>query len=259
MIVAQISDLHVAAPGGLLYDRFDTGRCLARCVAHIRRLDPRPDLVLVTGDLVRDGEPAEYRHLRELLSPLTMPVYLVPGNHDERQALRSAFSDHAYLPREDSPMHYAVEGYPLRLLGLDTTVPGATGGALDDGQLAWLDAALAAAPRQPALVFLHHPPFRTGIPLFDRIGMDAASAERLGGIVARHPQIERITAGHVHRDIRVRWNGVVASVCPSAAFQYNLDLAGSGLKPTDEPPAYQLHCWNGDELVTHTVAVTTND
>jgi hypothetical protein len=91
----------------------------------------------------------------------------------------------------------------------------------------------------------------------DKIGLDAASAERLGTIISRHGHIERITAGHVHRDIRARWSGIVASVCPSAAFQYNLDLAAEGLKPTDEPPAYQLHFWNGTELVTHTVAVTS--
>ena len=193
--------------------------------------------------------------MRDLLSRLAMPVYLIPGNHDERGALRAAFPDHAYLPAGSGPVRYAVEGFPVCLLALDTSVPGATGGALDAGQLDWLDAQLAASPRRPTLIFMHHPPFRTGIPHMDRIGLDAASAERFGAVVARHRQIERVTCGHVHRDIRARWNGVVVSVCPSTAFQYNLDLAAEGLKPTDEPPACQLHYWNGSELVTHTVAV----
>lgn len=256
MIIAQISDLHVTARGSLVYDRFDTGGCLARCVRHILGLKPRPAVLLATGDLVSDGSAPQYAFLRELLAPLTMPVYLIPGNHDDRGALRAAFPDHEYLPGEGRPMHYAIEGFPIRMLALDTTVPGSVGGALDADQLAWLDARLAASPRHPTLVFMHHPPFRTGIPHMDKIGLEAASAERLGAIVSRHRHVERITGGHVHRDIRARWNGVVASVCPSAAFQYNLDLAAEGLKPTDEPPAYQLHFWNGAELVTHTVAVT---
>jgi 3',5'-cyclic AMP phosphodiesterase CpdA len=256
LIIAQISDLHVAERGGLVYDRFDTGSSLARCVGHILGLMPRPAVVLATGDLVRDGGAGEYRYLRELLAPLTMPVYLIPGNHDDRGALRAAFPGHEYLPGEGRTMNYAVEGFPVRMLALDTTLPGATGGALDAEQLAWLDVQLAASPQRPTLVFMHHPPFRTGIPRMDSIGLEAASAERLRAVLSRHPQVERVTAGHVHRDIRARWNGTMVSICPSAAFQYNLDLAGEGLKPTDEPPAYQLHCWNGAELVTHTIAVT---
>lgn len=256
MIIAQISDLHVAALGGLVYDRFDTGRCLARCIRHILGLKPFPDALLATGDLARDGSREEYEYLRELLSPFAIPVYLIPGNHDERGALRAAFVDHHYLPAGTGPIHYAVEEFPVRLLALDTVVPGSTGGTLDDGQLEWLDAQLARAPRRPTLLVMHHPPFRTGIPRMDAIGFDAASAGRLGAIVSRHRQIERVTCGHVHRDIRARWNDVVVSICPSTAFQYNLDLAAEGLKPTDEPPAYQLHFWNGAELVTHTIAVT---
>jgi 3',5'-cyclic AMP phosphodiesterase CpdA len=256
MIIAQISDLHVTVAGGLVYDRIDTGDGLARCVGHLLRLKPRPELVLATGDLVNDGTAAEYRRVRELLAPLTMPVFLIPGNHDDRGALRAEFRDHGYLPADGRPLYYAVEGHPVRLLALDTTVPGAVGGALDSDQLAWLEAELGSAPRRPTLVFMHHPPFRTGIPRMDRIGLEAGSAERLGAIVSRHRHIERITCGHVHRDIRARWSGLVASVCPSTAFQYILDLADEGLKPTDEPPAYQLHFWNGGGLVTHTVAVS---
>jgi 3',5'-cyclic AMP phosphodiesterase CpdA len=90
----------------------------------------------------------------------------------------------------------------------------------------------------------------------DEIGLEAASAGALGAIVSRHRQVERIGCGHVHRDIRARWRGATVSVCPSTAFQYGLEFAAPGLKPSDEPPAFQLHYWNGAELVTHTIAVT---
>jgi len=257
MIIAQISDLHIGTEGVLAYDLFDTASCVSRCVEHIGRLRPRPDVVLATGDLVDSGRDEEYKRLREVLAPLAAPVFLIPGNHDDRGALCAEFRDHAYLPSRGGPVCYAVEDYAVRLLALDTLVPGEKGGALDAGQLDWVEAQLAAAPQRPTLVFLHHPPFRTGFSRMDDIGLKAASAERLGEIVSRHRQVELVTCGHLHRGMQTRWRGTTASVCPSAAFQFRLRMEPAKLEPaTDEPPAYQLHCWNGTELVTHTVAAS---
>src|ERR687891_182941 len=100
MLIAQITDTHIKPEGLLAYRRFDTAAFLARAVDHILHLDPRPDVVLATGDLVDAGTAAEYARLRHLLAPLAMPVYLIPGNHDERDALRAAFADRAWMPRE---------------------------------------------------------------------------------------------------------------------------------------------------------------
>lgn len=256
MIIAQISDLHVGRPGELAYGRFDTAQRLVRCIEHLLERRPAPDVVLATGDLVDTGSEEEYRRLRALLAPLGMPLYLIPGNHDDRAALRNVFSDHAYLGPIGEPACYCVSGHPVRLIALDTTVPGETGGALDNRQIGWLDDQLAAAPRDPTVIFMHHPPFKTGIPRMDEIGLEGTGAARLGEVLSRHAQVELVTCGHVHRAIQARWHGTMASVCPSAAFQYGLKLDGPGLQPSpDEPPAYQLHCWNGMELVTHTVAV----
>jgi 3',5'-cyclic AMP phosphodiesterase CpdA len=257
MLIAQISDLHIAMEGHLAYERFDTASCVSRCIECIGRLRPQPDVVLATGDLVDSGSSGEYKRLRDVLAPLAVPVFLIPGNHDDREALRTEFRDHAYLPSKGRPACYAVEQYPVRLLALDTLVPGEKGGALGDGQLDWFEEQLASAPRRPTLVFLHHPPFRTGIPRMDDIGLDAASAQRLGDIVSRHSQIELVTAGHLHRGLQTRWRGTTASVCPSAAFQFRLNMEPAKLEPApNEPPAYQLHCWNGSELVTHTVSIS---
>ena len=256
MIIAQISDLHIAMPGYLAYGRFDTALCVSRSIEHIQRLRPKPDVVIATGDLVDSGRDEEYRRLRDVLAPLGVRVFLIPGNHDDRGALCAEFRDHAYLPSRGGPTCYAVEDYPVRLLALDTLVPGEKGGALGDGQLDWFESQLAVAPLRPTLVFLHHPPFRTGIPRMDDIGLDAASVDRLGEIVSRHRQIELVTSGHLHRSLQARWRGTTASVCPSAAFQFRLTMEPDKLEPApDEPPAFQLHCWNGSELVTHTVAV----
>src|SRR3984893_3872696 len=97
MIVIKLSDPHIVAPGGLLYGRVDTAEFLARAVAEINRLDPLPDVAVAVDDLVDHGEPAEYEHLRTVLAPLSMPVFVIPGNHDARESLRAAFAGDGYL------------------------------------------------------------------------------------------------------------------------------------------------------------------
>ena len=111
MLIAQISDTHVKREGELLYGRIDTQGFLERAVAHVNGLDPRPDVALVTGDLVDKGTPGEYANLKRLLSPLAIPFYLIPGNHDARDALRDAFPDRTYLPKAGF-LHYVVDDLP---------------------------------------------------------------------------------------------------------------------------------------------------
>jgi 3',5'-cyclic AMP phosphodiesterase CpdA len=254
MFVAQISDMHIRAPGKLLMGRVDTAGFLARAVAAVNALDPPPDLVLMTGDLVEAGKPEEYAHLAALAAPLKAPFFLIPGNHDARDALRAAFPAHRYLPREGF-LQYALEDWPVRILALDTLVPGEGGGALCAERLAWLERALAAAPGRPALVMMHHPPFATGVRHMDSYGL--ANAAGLAAAIARHPNVERIVAGHLHRAIQARFAGTLASTCPSTAHQIALDLVpGTPLRYVFEPPGFQLHiCSEGAGLVTHTVPI----
>lgn len=257
MLIAQISDLHVAPPG-VLIGGADSSATLARCVRDIAGRDPPPDLVLATGDLVEEGTPEEYRRLRDLLAPLAMPVYVIPGNHDDRSTLRRAFADHHYLPAGGGSIHYALDGNELGLIALDTTVPGAPHGALDEPQCAWLEGLLQRRTDRAFLVFMHHPPIMTGIRCLDDIALEPRSVARLADIAAREPRIERIVCGHVHRSIQARWKGTLVSICPSTAYQGILNLRNDDFDAaTGEPPAYQLHYWNGTELVTHTVAVTS--
>lgn len=252
MIIAQISDTHVHEPGGPLGRRVDAGRQLARAVEHLAALTPRPDVTLLTGDLAETGSPAEYARLRALLEGLPMPLYLVPGNHDERGPLREAFRDHAYLPG-DGFMQYAIDTYPVRLIGLDTVVPGRPWGHLCEERLGWLGARLAEAPDRPTVIFMHHAPFSTGIRMMDAMGL-VEGAPALGAIVERHPQVERVLCGHLHRPVQVRWRGTMASSAPSTALQVALDLRADGdLAMGLEPAACQLHVWRDDVgLVSHT-------
>ena len=183
MIVIQLSDPHIVAPGELLYGRVDTAEFLARSVAEINRLDPLPDVVVMTGDLVDHGNPAEYEHLRRLLAPLAMPIFVIPGNHDAREPLRAAFAGDGYLPA-DGFLQFAIEDYPVRLVALDTLIPGEGGGLLCSTRLAWLDHVLASAPARPVLLMMHHPPFLTGIERMDRAGLQNSQA--FAAVVARH-------------------------------------------------------------------------
>jgi 3',5'-cyclic-AMP phosphodiesterase len=254
-LACQISDLHVRLPGLLSYRRVDCAAMLARGVQEILRLPQRPDVVLATGDLVDFGLPEEYAHLRRLLAPLPMPCYLIPGNHDERGALRAAFPEHAYLRQWQPFVQYAIEEWPLRIVALDTVIPGEGGGRLDRERLAWLDSTLSREKRKPTLVIMHHPPFPTLIGHMDKLGLQGGEA--LAEVIARHPQVERVLCGHLHRPIEYRFAGTIASTCPSPAHQVALDLdpdAPSAFRM--EPPGFQLHAWReGAGVVSHTAFI----
>ncbi len=253
MLICQISDLHVKTPGLLSYGVVDTSAMLRACVAHIAALRPQPDIVIASGDLTDAGRGDEYHHLRELLAPLTMPVYLLPGNHDHRERMQVVFADHTYLEQDPPFMQYAVEEFPVRILALDTVIPHAGAGTLCHTRLDWLAARLDEQRTRPTIIVMHHPPFRTLIAHMDEMGMDRASSDALKAIVQRHPQVERVLCGHLHRPIQVRWAGTLASTAPSPAHQVALNLAADAPPQfVMEPPAYQLHHWSADSgLVTH--------
>lgn len=251
MLIAQLSDMHLRPEGQLLYDRIDTAAYLERAVAHVLTLDPPPDVVIMTGDLVEAGKPEEYTRLRRLIAPLPMPVYVIPGNHDAREPLRAAFADQGYFPASGF-LQYAVEDLPVRLIALDTLVEGKGYGALCAERLAWLEARLGEQADKPVMLFMHHPPFECGIDAFDQFRLQEGDA-RLAELVRRHGNVERAVCGHVHRPIQVRWAGTMASIAPSTAHQATLDLHdGAPLTMMMEPPAIALHQWRPHTgLVTH--------
>lgn len=250
MLLCQISDLHVMPKGARAYGVVDTAACLERCVQRIVALDPLPDLVVATGDLVDEPDERSYGLLREILSKLPLPLYLLPGNHDERRALCAAFPDHRYLPREGEFLQYAIDEYPVRLVALDTVVAGRPEGMLCARRLQWLEQCLSRSDA-PTVIALHHPPFLTGIGHMDQMGLD--NSADLAQVVRRFPQVQRLVCGHLHRPIQALFGGTMASVCPSTAHQVLLDLKpGSAARFVMEPSALQLHLWTGQTLVTHT-------
>lgn len=260
MLFAQITDLHIRAPGSLLSGRVDTAAFLDRMVARLNALQPRPDFLLITGDLIDGGTEAEYAHLRERLAPLAMPVRLALGNHDGRQAFRASFPELGYWNAADPFVQYALDLGPCRVLVLDTLDEGKPSGALCRTRLDWLSAELAKDRSTPTLVAMHHPPVPAGIARMDPSRL-IEGAERFKELILAAPNVERIVAGHLHRPVTVRFAGTVLDVMAGAAHQIHLDTAGADpLSFTFEPPAIQLHILvPGAGLVSHRLSVEPFD
>ena len=152
MIVAQLTDSHIKPNRRKAYGRVDTAEMLDAAVKHINAFEPPIDVVLISGDLTDRGEPEEFCALRQSLNNISIPWYVIPGNHDDRQNFLEAFADHNYLEDSVSFIHYKIDGYPLQLIGLDTTVDGKSHGFLPPERLEWLDGCLASEPQKPTLV-----------------------------------------------------------------------------------------------------------
>jgi 3',5'-cyclic AMP phosphodiesterase CpdA len=260
--LVQLTDLHIREPGRLAYGRIDTAPYLERAVQSVLLLPQRPDAVVITGDLSDFGRAAEYEHLARLLEPLTMPIYLMPGNHDDRDQLRRSFPGHTYLAPGVGTVgfvQYSVRVGVLRLLTLDTCVPGQSHGTLCDERLAWLEQQLDACRGEPVVIAMHHPPFQTLIGHMDEIGL-LQGAEALEALVAQHRNVERVICGHLHRAIDVRFGGTIASTSPAPAHQVCLDLSPKAPSAwTLEPPGFRVHAWSAQSrrLVTHLAASGT--
>jgi 3',5'-cyclic AMP phosphodiesterase CpdA len=257
MLIAQLSDLHVR-PRGIPAARIvETNMLVERALAAIAALNPRPDVVVVSGDVTECGRPGEYRMAADLFSRyLTMPVFVVPGNHDRRENFRVGLGHMPGVTAHPDFVQYAVEDYPVRLVMLDSVVPEAGHGLLCAERLAWLDKTLSAVPDKPTLLVLHHPPMLTGVAGMDDIFL--RNTAELGALLARHPQVERILTGHHHRSIVGRLGHAIVIVAPAVVHQSELNLvAGRPDALVLEPPAYHLHLLlpDGGGIATHTAYV----
>jgi 3',5'-cyclic AMP phosphodiesterase CpdA len=220
-------------------------------------LKPQPDLVFATGDLVEHGDIESYRQLREMLAALPFPVHYAMGNHDDRANFSAVFPE---TPLTDGFVQYAVEGFPLRFLVLDTLDAGHHGGAFCPQRAAWLTARLDEAPDTPTLILLHHPPAAIGIDWMDPTDGEEW-IERLATTLAGRDNIVGLVSGHVHRAATLDWRGMKLSVTPSTAPSIALDLTEvDPEQPDDRPmieagePGFALHLWTGGRLVSHFAA-----
>jgi 3',5'-cyclic AMP phosphodiesterase CpdA len=257
VLIAQISDLHITPPGTLAYGCVDTAAALLRSIDTLNLLPARPDLVVISGDIANSARSEEYEHARTLLGALQIPFAVIPGNHDRRTPMRKVFPDPAY-GAADSALNSMRSVDQLDILLVDSTVPGVPHGELDAATLAWLDVALTASATRPALLFLHHPPFNTGIVSTDAIRL--RNADSLAAVLKRHPRVLLVAAGHVHRAAQTVFAGISASICPAGEQAVTLEFEPRWPEVFKiEPPSLHLHAWLPGEgygsVVTHVVPV----
>ena len=224
MIIAQISDTH------LTLDTPETDRRLrdfALTIADINALDPPPDAIVHTGDIVHNGRRDEYAQAAALLAKAHAPIYVLPGNKDDRANLRAAFSKTAYLASTAEFIDYAIEDHAVRLIALDTLKPGANRGEFRPQQARRLIELIEAEPKKPIAVFTHHPPFEVTVGP-DRFHFETMeSMTLLQEALQRCKRIAAVFSGHVHRAAAGRIGDIAASVVPCIA---------TSLRKGDYPP-----------------------
>jgi 3',5'-cyclic AMP phosphodiesterase CpdA len=252
-LIAQITDVHLGFDQGNP-DEYNRQR-LDRTLRAFMEMQPRPDMLLITGDLAEEGDDSDsYARLKEALAPLPFPVHMAMGNHDSRGPFIEAFP---HTGQADGFIQYAIDDTPLRILVLDTLEEGRHGGGFCRIRATWLRTRLDEAPERPTLIVLHHPPIETGLSWMTE-DPNAAWVQRLRAVVEAHSNVVAIIGGHLHRPVITGWAGTTLIVCPSTAPQVALDLDTIDPERPDgramivaDPPFYALHLWNGRQLVTH--------
>lgn len=247
-LLVQITDTHVVERGTLLYGMADTARHLAETVSQINAMRPRPDLVLVTGDLVEHPGPVTYSHFRDLIAPLQVPVYLMPGNHDDPSIMCEFFADSDMFPGEPPHYQYAIEGPDFRTLMLNSHLDNSELPCFGMRRLQWLQYELESSD-QPTLIAIHHPPMVTGVGFIDMVGK--RWFQEIGELIASHPQVLKVICGHGHFDLSGMLGNVPVQMAGAIAHQLIagrvIDIAPS-FDPMPVPPV--LHHWIDGELVS---------
>lgn len=262
LLIAQLTDTHVIGADTTEELFVDNN---ARLDAAVRRLDteqPEMSAVLGTGDLTNGGAPDEYATLVELLAPLRVPFLPLPGNHDDRDLLRAAFPDTAWTDADHASWVTTIsrpDGTGVRVIGLDSTIPGAPGAGFDDDRARWLESAVTAdvGDDTPTILAMHHPPFVTGIDWMDRSGF--GGRERLVALLTEHP-VDRIVCGHFHRPISSSVAGIAVQVGVSTVQHVDLDLATHSTPSLiRDPVGYQILRVDGRDIVSHTRYIDTGE
>ncbi|MFS6528975.1 phosphodiesterase [Microbacterium aurugineum] len=254
-VLIHVSDPHFLAGGASLGGRYDVEANFARTLEAIRAVHPHPTAIVVTGDLADLGEPDAYRRLRASVEPvaeeLGAPVVWVAGNHDERPALRAGLLD---LEPTEEPVTGVWDLGGLRLVALDTSVPGWHHGDLDAGQLSWLADQLAQPAPHGTLLAMHHPPLPSHLPLFDIL--ELRHQDELADVI-RGSDVRGILAGHLHYSSHGMFAGVPVSVASATCYTMNVARPAAEVNGMDAAHAFQMvHVY--PDTITHTVVPVTD-
>jgi len=250
-ILLHLSDTHLRAPSTpRLFDAVDGFARLTEAIRAIEAGGIRPDAIVVTGDLADLGEPEAYAALRALVEPFAerigTRVLWVMGNHDERSAFRAGLYDEASDTR---PVDRVDELDGLRVVTLDTSVPGHHHGELREDQLAWLAGVLATPAPLGTIVAMHHPPVPSVLPL--AASVELRDQRRLAAVL-RGTDVRAIIAGHLHYSTFATFAGIPVSVASSTCYAQDLTVPVGGTRPQDGAQAFNIvHVY--DDTVVHSV------
>lgn len=258
VLIAQITDTHVGFEPEAGDEEFNFLRfCMA--IDHLLEQNVRPDLLVLTGDIADKGRPDSYERIKGPLSRCNFPVHVMTGNHDNRDNLLAAFPNCPTIPGVGGKRYvqYALHAGSLRIVCLDTLQHGRHGGAFCEARADWLSSELSAHSATPTLIMMHHPPIVAGIDWMDPRPHEAW-LKRFAGAIEGHDQIVGITCGHLHRTVASTLGSVPVNVTSAVAPAVSLDLRPVDFHKADgrgivdgEPPAYALHRWKDEKLVTH--------
>lgn len=250
-VLLHLSDTHLRAGDSRIWDAVSGAEHLARALRVIEASGVAPDAIIVTGDLVDLGERAAYADLRAMVEPfaarLAAPVVWVMGNHDDRAAFRAElWDDHSADLR---PIDRVDEFDGLRIITLDTSVPGHHHGELSDDQLAWLADELATPAPLGTILAMHHPPVPSVLALAATV--ELRDQRRLADVL-RGTDVRAIIAGHLHYSTFATFAGIPVSVASSTCYAQDLTVPVGGTRPQDGAQSYNLvHVF--DDTVVHSV------
>jgi 3',5'-cyclic AMP phosphodiesterase CpdA len=240
MIIVQLSDTHIDAVGPNGAARLAD---LERCVADINRLEPRPDVVIHTGDVAHNAKPVEYESAKRALSALSCPFYVAAGNRDDRAAIRATFATADWPPIDASFLQYRVETLPVRLIAIDTLSENSNKGAFCQARADKLSAVLTEGAPRPTAIFMHHPPFVIHESDYPVQFESWDSVERMERALAGHRHVVGMFCGHSHRNVGGRVGETPIRSMPSVAVDLRLGPYPAELASV---PLYMLHRLDGE-------------
>ncbi|MEY2727762.1 MAG: 3,5-cyclic adenosine monophosphate phosphodiesterase CpdA [Planctomycetota bacterium] len=218
-LILQLSDLHLFSSPTSLLRSVATHETLLQVVRHIQDSGLCPDHVVITGDHTHDELPESYAAVADLVRPWRDRLWQIPGNHDDRQLLRQAFSDRIPPGSAEQPVTFSFEADGWLCLGLDTHLPGSVAGRIGAAQIDWARRVVQRSDTAHVLLFLHHPPLRIGSIWMDAIGLEGR--EMLEIWCHEEPRIKLICCGHVHHEFCARLGNAVVLSTPSTGVQFS--------------------------------------
>jgi 3',5'-cyclic AMP phosphodiesterase CpdA len=251
--ILHISDTHFVADNELLHGSVDSDENLRQLFRDFVKAQVKPEALVFTGDLADTGRPDAYVRLRNIVEPvaeeLGAKVIWVMGNHDERTAFRAGLLD-SDAGQESVDMVHDVNG--LRIIALDSTVPGKHHGEISDDQLAWLEEVLATPAPHGTLIALHHPPVPSPLEIMAMFELrDQSRFEK----VIEGTDVRGILAGHLHYSTFSTFGGAPVTVASATCYTQDLNVPQKSMRGQNGAQAFNLIHLYEDRMLSSVVPI----